>query len=286
MKMVNIPKEKTNKYLNACIIFIFEKKNKGNLFFINEIEKLDKQNIQIENNLEDFKDLTKTIFFQNNETSNVTVITSDLCGLGKTFKIKKMIDNNKQKYFHLPLGEIISKKIITLKLNNILKKIKEEKSKDNYGREKNIIKYAIHLDLTESEEINILNEFFFSFLITKFYSNGDTIIYIPNDIGIYVEIPNCYKDYLSQFSILNIFPRENISLEFLPKLDLPQKIIDIFNMMIELNTNEAIEKYFLQKYMDNTEKYSYHQILLFINLFISHYKIVLLMTVMKVKKKI
>jgi len=280
MKGINIPKKKTNKYLDACIILLYEKKNKDNLIIMNEINKLDKQNIQIENNLEESKDFGKSLILQNKETSNVTVITSDLCGLGKTFKIKKTIEKNNQKYFHLPLGGILTKKIISLKLNNLIKKIKEEIKEDNNNKNKKKInnsneiidiKYAIHLDLTESKETTVLNEFLFSLLITKFYFNNETIIYIPNDIDIYIEIPNCFKDYLSQFGILTLFPIENISLDYLPKLELPENIIEIFNSMVELNSNKSIEEHFIKNYMDNTKKYSYHQIIMFINLFISQY---------------
>ena len=50
------------------------------------------------------------------DTSNITVISSEFCGLGKTFKIKKMIENKKQKYFHFPLGGILTKKAISSKI--------------------------------------------------------------------------------------------------------------------------------------------------------------------------
>ena len=42
--------------------------------------------------------------------------------------------------------------------------------------------------------------------------------------------------------------------------------------MVELKTNESIEEKFLKKkYMDNIKKYSYHQIIICIKLFISQY---------------
>ena len=276
MKGINVEKGKTNEYLDACIVFIYEKKNKDNLSFINEIGKLDKQDIQIEYNLNDTNEEPNQI-----DISNIKVITSDRCGLGKSFKIKKMIEEKNQKYFHFPLGGILTKKVISEKILNLLEKIKNEneKEKDNTTKgnnttdsnEKKEIKNAIHLDLTESEETSIINEFLFSLLITKFYTNSETIIYIPKDIEIYIEIPNCFKDYLSQFGILNLLPKENITLDNIPKLHLSQEMIDIFNKMVELNTNELIEEKFLKKYMDNTKKYSYHQIIIFIKLFISQY---------------
>ena len=273
MKGINIEKGKTNEYLDSCIVFIYEKKNKDNLSIINEIGKLDK----LENDLNETVEETKLDNQLN--ISNIKVITSDRCGLGKSFKIKKMIEEKNKKYFHFPLGGILTKKIISEKILNLLEKIKKENEKDNSEKEENTkdsnekkeIKNAIHLDLTESEETSIVNEFFFSFLITKFYTNNETIIYIPKDIEIYIEIPNCFKDYLSHFGILNLFPRENITIDNKLKLNLTKNIINLFDKMVGLNTNELIEEKFLKKYMVNLEKYSYHQIIIFIKLFISQY---------------
>ena len=73
------------------------------------------------------------------------VITSDICGLGKSEKIKKKIKDNNQKYFHFHLGGILTKNIIFNKLEILLNKIKE-KTENNY---KDI---AIHLDLTDKKK--------------------------------------------------------------------------------------------------------------------------------------
>ena len=59
---------------------------------------------------------------------------------------------DKKTYFHFPLGGILTKNIIYDKLENLLNKIKNEKYED----------IAIHLDLTESKETSIINEFFYS----------------------------------------------------------------------------------------------------------------------------
>jgi len=157
------------------------------------------------------------------------------------------------------------------KIKNENKKYQEKVDITKDTNETKKIKNAIHLDLTESEETSITNEFLFSFLIAKFYTNNETIIYIPKDIEIYIEIPNCFKNYFSQFGILNIFPRETIHMDNMPKLNLEEKTIEIFNRMIELNSNEEIEEKFIKKYMDSSKKYSYHQIIAFIKLFISQY---------------
>ena len=68
-----------------------------------------------------------------------------------------MIAKKKCKYFHFPLGGILTKAFIFEKLSQLLKNIKKEQSK-NYSN------ISIHLDLTESKETTILNEFYFLFL--------------------------------------------------------------------------------------------------------------------------
>ena len=113
----------------------------------------------------------------------------------------------KKTYFHFPLGGILTKDIIFKKLEKLLNEVKIEIKNKNKKYED----IAIHLDLTESKEASIINEFFFGFLITKFYTNNENYIYIPKDIHIFIEIPNCFEDYLSKFSILNIFNKVNIT---------------------------------------------------------------------------
>ena len=48
-------------------------------------------------------------------------------------------------------------------------------------------------------------------------------------------------------------------------------MIEIFKRMVALNSNAGIEEKFLAKYMDSEKKYSYYQIIIFIQLFISQY---------------
>ena len=70
-----------------------------------------------------------------------------------------------------------------IKLEAKEKKAQEKKSNDgNYKDtiDKEFSEYnnvAIHLDLIETEEISLINEFLFSFLITRFYIYNENIIY-------------------------------------------------------------------------------------------------------------
>jgi len=143
---------------------------------------------------------------------------------------------------------------------------------------------GIHLDLIESKETSLINEFLFSFLITKFYTNNEDIIYIPNNFKIYIEIPNSFDDYLAKYGILNSFNIENITFGELKQnensdiknismleLDLEQNIQNYFKKTIEKGSNKEIEQFIKEKI--GIKKYSYHQINTFIKLFISNFMV-------------
>ena len=145
-------KNKSNLFLNSFIVIVCDKNNKNNISYLNKAIKHKKiENINIKHiNL-------------NNIINNVKVITSEVYGLGKSCQIKKMIEQSKKNYYYLKLGGLLIKTDIFEKFKSLLNKIKE-----NEGKSYNNI--ALHLDLKESEEISLLNEFLFSLLITKFYS--------------------------------------------------------------------------------------------------------------------
>jgi len=281
----NVDKKSTRKYLDSCIVFIYDKTNKNITPFLKEIEKykyVEEEGMRVQ---EKEQQGTKNKFLKRHSTAlklntlhidsknkckdigikNIFVITSDICGLGKSETIKRKIKDNNKAYFHFPLGGILTKRTIFDKLQNLLNEIEIEISKNN----KKYKDIAIHLDLTESEETSVINEFFFSFLITRFYTNDENMIYIPKDIHIYIEIPNCFNDYLSKFSILSIFDKENITLDSMSSFNYPNEIINHFKNMLDINSNEGIQE-FVKKYI-GVPKYSYHQINIFVKLFISQY---------------
>ena len=81
------------------------------------------------NSIQDDDDVSKSkiIISPNFEiTKNIKVISSDVCGLGKSFKIKKMIEEAKKKYYHFPLGGKLTKNVIYQKIFYLFKKIKND----------------------------------------------------------------------------------------------------------------------------------------------------------------
>ena len=258
-------KEKTQHdvYMDSCLIFIYKKG--CNDVFLNEIQKLHPLNFPRISKKFSLDSSIDSEFDYNQKKKlyeNTHIISSEICGLGKTKKIKNEIYEKKKIYIYFPLGGNLTKKKIYKKLSEVLENI-EEKTKKNF---KDI---AIHLDLYETDDISILNEFLFSILITKFYMNNENILYIPKNAEIYIEIPNCFTNFLSNYDILTSFKITDIKLNDMPPLNLPRRTLRIFERMIDLNKNEDI-----MKFIENNigiKKYSYHQINIFINLFISQY---------------
>ena len=316
-KSIKENKEKKNnnklnsrEYLDSCIYFIYKNLENENSF-LNELEKYtikNNQKFSEESSLQGvpknhkLNDLNLSnisnnsnnswnskIFIQNNPNlRNIKVFSSEVCGLGKSFKIKKLIKEKEEIYYHFPLGGRLSKKIIYQKLLQLMKRIKKDprikdkkdekkntKDEDDEKEEVNLNynKVAIHLDLMETEDSALINEFLLSFLITKFYTNNEDIIYIPNNIKIYVEIPNSFENYLSKIGILNSFEIDTIKLGNLPKLELDEDIKQTIKIMLgkESENDDQIEKFIKDNII--LKEYSYYQIKTFINIFISQFEI-------------
>ena len=268
-----VDKKDTYTYMDSCLVFIYNKESEQ---LLNELKNLEPKELPMENTNHSLKrnvtlDVTLDILSTHSSMTdplreelfmNTHIIRSDICGLGKSTKIKNEIKKSGKKYIYFPLGGNISKDYIYSKLEKIMKNIKTEN---------NFKDIAIHLDLFESREQSILNEFLFSFLITKFYSNNEKMIYIPKNIEIYIEIPNCFNDFISNYEILKLFERDddNISIEKLPDLNLSKDKIQLFNKMLGKDNNKDIYNWIKKKM--KIPRYSYHQINIFINLFICQY---------------
>ena len=287
----NSIKGKPSTYMDSCLVFVCNEKSKASLNYIEktfntdslEIKNHSLETTQIKNNslndnINNSANLNSSLIKNINYSreilnksrdelnANIHIIKSEICGLGKTEKIKKEIKENGKKYIHFPIGGNISRDLLYEKLNKILKKIDEIKKKENK-------KIAIHLDLYDNDSDNadtsILNEFLFSVLITKFYSNTENIVYLPKEIEIYVEVPNCFEDFISRYKILSAFNIKNIELDNKPELNLSEDKLLHFKNMLGLHSNQEIEKE-INKFFD-IKKHSYHQLNIFINLFIGQY---------------
>jgi len=276
-KLVNkkIDIKETSKYIEPLIIFVYNV-NKLKESFLNEINKyepkiypkIDDDDININGvGIKSFKKLKsdeiESKLYQILQR-NTHIYSSEVCGLGKTEKIKYLIKEKNKEYIYFPLGGKLSRDIIFKKVGKKLKKVKD------------IQKAAIHLDLFETEDTSILNEFLFSFCFTKFYMNNENVLYIPVGLEIYIEIPNSFNNFLDDYPILNYYEIKRIDFQTKDKLRLDKETSKFFNWMIPEEDIEGRkikktpEEYILENI--GTNRYSYHQINIFIKLFLNQYK--------------
>ena len=260
----------TSEYIEPLILFVYDE-NKLNESFLNEINKFKPRDyyyirrgkISLDENVSNSfsQSFEEKVEYQLNPIllKNTHIYLSEFCGLGKTAKIKFLIQENMNDYFHLSLGGKLSKNIIFKKVEKILNKVKDVK------------KTSIHLDLYETKDISILNEFLFSFCFTKFYSNDKNVLYILVNINIYIEIPNCFNNFIENYPILNYFEINIINFNNKEKIRLNNEEIKLFKLMMASIEKEGKRiNQTPEDFIDSnigSKKYSYYQINIFIKLF-------------------
>ena len=104
---------------------------------------------------------------------------------------------------------------------------------------------AIHVDLYDTEETKLMEEFLHFILIKKTYGENKNIINISKDIEIKIEIPNGYKDYFIVYPILTLFPTKKLSIKNLSPLIVTNEIdsnIQIVANYLKALKNDEIDK--------------------------------------------
>ena len=193
------------------------------------------------------------------KVENAIVYLSDVNGTGKTWAIKEDIRGKNLDYKYFPLGGFLSKKQIYIRIKKLLDEIEKE-----YKNNKE--KVCIHLDLYETEQKGIMNDFLLSFLFTKYYKNDENVVYIPKEINIYVEIPNCFSNFIETYPILKMFKNKNlkeINLNNQGKFKLNEKEKKLFDALSIKDIDKFINKNI------NIKNPSYYQKRQFINCIIS-----------------
>ena len=205
--------------INSLIIFLFEDIGKSDLGkelikmkFINKIED-PKVNLNIINEIE--------------------IISSSLAGYGKSTYIKTELEREFKnefgekevktnfKYICFPLGGEVKRSII---MKRLLKDLKI--NNNNY--------FGVHLDLSETEQIELFQDFLFSFLIQKQYTQNEDIFCYEGNVHIKIEIPKGFYDFSEKLNILKLFKQREIS-------DLPNyKILNEIDK--HFDDSEDIEK--------------------------------------------
>ena len=165
------------------------------------------------------------------EGNDIEIVKSDISGIGKSTQIELEIENktkiNNFQYF--PFGGVLTYEII-------MKRLKEINPKSQF----------LYLDLYNTEQVALMNEFLFSILIFKFYGQNKDIFYLSKNIQIKVEIPNTYIDFFEKFPILTIFKTKELTIFNLPPLIVPKELDSniqlVANYLKALKENNINEK--------------------------------------------
>ena len=141
--------------------------------------------------------------------NEIEVVSSTLAGYGKSTYIEKGLKNEYQnkiecevvpsqyKYICFPLGGEVKRSIIMKRLNDL----KLDSS----------CYYGLHLDLSETNQIELFEDFLFSFLIQKKYTQNEDIFCYQGNVHIKIEIPKGFYNFSEKFMILKLFKQKIIS---------------------------------------------------------------------------
>ena len=190
---ISLIKKYCQKYENkfkSCLVITFSEKDK------------DLENLLIKiKGVRDFpqkKFFDSQIEFKDRLKYKYYVIQSSMCGLGKSELIKsKKIENIPQKnkqisnYIYFPIGGKFKRKDLVDRLKKLpdMTNLKE--------------KFEIHFDLSQTKEIELLNEFFFKLIILRKCDLNESAKYFGENVDIMIEIPNDFSLYLKDIEILS-----------------------------------------------------------------------------------
>ena len=142
------------------------------------------------------------------EKDDITLIISDKSGVGKSTQIKKEIQERNKNWIYFPIGD-------TLQRDNIIDRLKILNIKDNS---------VIHLDLYDTDNVSLMDEFLFSFLILRYYGKDEDVFYLPKNIEVKIEIPNSFINIIEKFQILKLFKIKEMKISNLSPLIVSKEI--------------------------------------------------------------
>ena len=191
---------KNEKSINSFILFLFNDIGKSEigkelLKICQSAEEPKEDSRMINQNQNEINTTTK--IENENYYKNIEVVKSDVAGYGKTFYIKRKCVEKGLKYISFPIGGEMRRKTIMRRL------------KELNLVEKNI-KYGLHLDVSDTKQIELLEDFIFSFLIQKFYSNNENIFCYEDNVIIFIEIQNGFIKLMEKYKLLHEFKIHNI----------------------------------------------------------------------------
>ena len=198
--------------MKSCLIFLYTNKTAD---IVKSLSLLKYKKI--------LDDLPKEIEDLKIDDSNVEIISSDKCGVGKSTQIKLEINRKRKKYIYFPFGGVFNRE-------HVIERLKKLEIPSNS---------ALHIDLYDTEQTELMTEFLFSLLITKLYGQNEDTFYLSKDIEIKIEIPNGFIDFMEKFPLLTLFSSRTLSIKNLAQLIVPKQIDS--NIQIVANYLKALK---------------------------------------------
>ena len=175
-----------NYSINSYILFFYEKVDSG---LVRDIEKIIPEKNILDNS---FLEPPKEKF---EEFQKVELYSSKYSGYGKTTEIIYKVKNLKGEYHYLPIGGSFSRNYVLNNLKNL--KLDLKKGSTTY----------LHLDLSETDNDDLMNEILFKLIILRYLDSKDEIFYLGNEIHIIIEIPKGFIEFDKKYKILNLFKK-------------------------------------------------------------------------------
>ena len=185
-----------NEKFKSCIILLYI--NNNSEFYMNMELKSYKSILPID---ETYKKVEC-------KKDDIEIIMSDKSGVGKSTQIKKDIQEKGKKWVYFPIGD-------TLQRDNIINRLKALNVDNNS---------VIHLDLYDTDNVSLMDEFLFSFLILRYFGKDEDVFYLPKNIEVKIEIPNSFINIIEKFPILKLFKIKQMKISLLFPLIVPKEI--------------------------------------------------------------
>ena len=170
----------TNGIINSCLIILNSEKESD------ITEKL--ESIKYNNFNENSKnEVNKQIL---DDITRIKMISSDKSGIEKSTIIQNDISKRNKNYIYFPLEGELEQKIIIQRIESL-----------------NISKNSVlHLDLFDTDNLDLIEEFLFYIIITKSFIKNMKIYYFPKDLEVYIELQNSYD--MGRFTILSLIKQK------------------------------------------------------------------------------
>ena len=102
------------------------------------------------------------------------------------------------KYHYLPIGGSLSRSYVLNNIKNL-----------NLDLKKGDTTY-LHLDLSETDNDDLMNEILFKLIILRYIDSKGQIFYLGFDIHLIIEIPNCFFEFKEKYKLLKLFNKIHI----------------------------------------------------------------------------